>query len=110
MADPHQLQRFLDAQAPVYASALAELKAGRKQSHWMWFVFPQLRGLGQSEMATHYGITSRAEAAAYLQHALLGARLKECTEAVLAVEDKTPNQIFGYPDDLKFQIVADAVR
>lgn len=69
----------------------------------MWFVFPQLRGLGQSEMARHYGIASRAEAAAYLQHALLCARLKECTEAVLAIEDKTPNQIFGYPDDLKFR-------
>jgi uncharacterized protein (DUF1810 family) len=102
MADPHNLERFVQAQNPVYAQVCAELAAGLKTSHWMWFVFPQLKGLGRSAMAQHFGITSRAEAQAYWHHALLGARLKECVELVLAVEGRTALQIFGSPDDLKF--------
>ena len=102
MNDPHDLQRFVDAQNPVYAQVCAELAAGAKASHWMWFVFPQLQGLGRSSIARHYGIASRAEAEAYWRHPLLGPRLKECSELVLAVEGKTAHQIFGSPDDLKF--------
>jgi uncharacterized protein (DUF1810 family) len=96
------LDRFVEAQAPVYDRALSELKAGRKQSHWMWFVFPQLAGLGRSPMAQHYAIQNLAEARAYLAHPLLGARLRESTQAVLDVEDRTAHDIFGSPDDLKF--------
>ena len=102
MGDPYDLQRFVAAQDPVYAQVCAELAAGAKTSHWMWFVFPQLRGLGRSAMARHYGIASRAEAEAYWAHPLLGPRLKACTELVLAVPGKTALQIFGTPDDLKF--------
>jgi uncharacterized protein (DUF1810 family) len=101
--DPFDLQRFHAAQAPIYERALAELRAGQKRSHWMWFVFPQLRGLGISATAQHYGIRSRAEAAAYLADPILGARLKECTEAVLQVQDRSLHTIFGSPDDLKFR-------
>lgn len=97
------LGRFVEAQAPVYDRALAELKAGRKQSHWMWFVFPQIAGLGHSPMAQHYAIQNLAEARAYLAHPLLGARLRECAQAVLDVEGKTAHEIFGSPDDLKFR-------
>jgi len=97
------LGRFVEAQAPVHDRALAELKAGRKQSHWMWFVFPQIAGLGRSPMAQHYAIQNLAEARAYLAHPLLGARLRECTQAVLDVEGKTAHEIFGSPDDLKFR-------
>ena len=96
------LERFVEAQAPVYDKALAELKAGRKQSHWMWFVFPQIAGLGRSPMAQHYAIQTLAEARAYLAHPLLGARLQECTQAVVDVESRTAHEIFGPPDDLKF--------
>ena len=96
------LERFVEAQAPVYDRALAELKAGRKQSHWMWFVFPQIAGLGRSPMAQHYAIQTLAEARTYLAHPLLGMRLRECTRAVLDVEGKTAHEIFGSPDDLKF--------
>ena len=103
MTDPHDLQRFVDAQQPIYAQAVAELRAGRKRSHWMWFVFPQLRGLGHSSMATHYGIASRDEALAYLGHPLLGPRLVECTTLVLAVQGRSLNAILGSPDDLKFR-------
>ncbi len=102
MADPHNLQRFVLAQHPVYQQVCAELAAGRKTSHWMWFVFPQLKGLGRSAIAQHFGIASKEEAEAYWHHALLGARLKECTLLVLAVEGRTALQIFGSPDDLKF--------
>jgi uncharacterized protein (DUF1810 family) len=91
------------AQAPVFASALEELKKGRKRTHWMWFVFPQLRGLGSSSMAAFYGIGSLAEARAYLAHPLLGPRLVLCTETVLAIEGKTLPDIFGSPDDMKFR-------
>ena len=96
------LERFVAAQDGVYSTALAELGAGRKRSHWMWFVFPQLRGLGMSSMAQFYGIASLDEARAYLQHPTLGARLEECTRAVLAVEGRPLHGIFGSPDDLKF--------
>ena len=101
MADPHNLERFVQAQNPVYAQVCAELAAGMKTSHWMWFVFPQLKGLGRSATARHFSIASREEAEAYWQHALLGARLKECTELVLAVRGRTALQILGSPDDLK---------
>jgi uncharacterized protein (DUF1810 family) len=97
------LERFSVAQAPVYAEALAELRAGQKRGHWMWFVFPQLRGLGQSSTATYYGITSRAEAIAYFEHPVLGTRLKECTEAVLGHRAKSAYEIFSTPDDLKLK-------
>ena len=97
------LDRFVEAQAPVYDKALAELKAGRKQSHWMWFVFPQIAGLGHSPMAQHYAIQNLAEAQAYLAHPVLGASLRECTQAVLNVEHRTAHNIFGAPDDLKFR-------
>lgn len=97
------LERFVEAQAPVYARALAELKAGRKQSHWMWFIFPQIAGLGHSALAQMYAIQDLAEARAYLAHPVLGARLRECTQAVLHIHGKTGHMIFGSPDDLKFR-------
>ena len=100
---PHPLQRFLDAQAAIYPEALAELRAGRKRSHWMWFVFPQVAGLGSSATARRYAIGSRAEAAAYLAHPILGARLRECAAALLGVHDRTAEQILGSPDDLKLR-------
>lgn len=96
------LDRFVEAQAPVYPRALAELTAGRKQSHWMWFVFPQISGLGKSPMAQHYAIHSLQEARDYLDHPVLGARLKECTQAVMDVEGRSAHEIFDTPDDLKF--------
>ena len=102
MDDPHDLQRFVDAQDAVYARVKEELARGAKASHWMWFVFPQLKGLGRSAIAQHYGIASREEAQAYWRHPLLGPRLKECTELVLGVAGKTALQVFGSPDDLKF--------
>jgi uncharacterized protein (DUF1810 family) len=97
------LSRFLDAQAPVYADALAELRAGRKYTHWIWFILPQLRGLGHSYDATYYGLENAAEATAYLAHPVLGARLRECVMAILAHKDKTAHTILGAPDDLKFR-------
>jgi uncharacterized protein (DUF1810 family) len=97
------LQRFLDAQAPVIDTALAELRAGRKRSHWMWFVFPQLAALGRSATAKFYGIESLAEARRYVAHPVLGARLVACTEAVLAHAGLGAHAIFGSPDDLKFR-------
>ena len=100
--DSFDLERFVTAQAPVFATALNELKAGRKRSHWMWFVFPQIRGLGQSAMATRYGIGSLAEAQAYLAHPLLGPRQLECTRTVLAIEGRSMHAILDSPDDLKF--------
>ncbi|ORE90090.1 DUF1810 domain-containing protein [Aurantimonas sp. 22II-16-19i] len=96
------LNRFVEAQAPVYHRALAELQAGNKQSHWMWFVFPQIAGLGSSPMAQRYAIQSLDEAKDYLAHELLGRRLAECTAAVLAHPDSTVHAIFGSPDDMKF--------
>jgi uncharacterized protein (DUF1810 family) len=100
------LQRFLDAQAPVYEDACAELKAGCKQSHWMWFIFPQLRGLGQSATAVHYGIASRQEALAYLQHPVLGARLRHCMALLLAHQGLSAQDIFGAIDAMKLKSCA----
>ena len=96
------LERFVTAQAPVFETALGELRAGRKRSHWMWFVFPQLRGLGHSATAEFYGIVSLDEARAYLAHPVLAPRLVRCTEAVLAHADRSLHEIFGSPDDMKF--------
>ena len=101
--DPFDLQRFVAAQQPVYDQVLKELTAGQKRAHWMWFIFPQLKGLGQSPAAKFYGITSIKEASAYLGHPLLGPHLTECTELVNAVEGRTAHGIFGSPDDLKFR-------
>lgn len=102
MGDPCNLRRFVQAQQDTYAQAVDELTDGRKASHWMWFVFPQLRGLGRSPMATKFGIASLDEARAYLAHPLLGARLQECTRLVLRIDGRSINEIFGSPDDLKF--------
>jgi uncharacterized protein (DUF1810 family) len=101
--DPFDLRRFVAAQDPVLVQVEAELAAGRKASHWMWFVFPQLKGLGRSSMAQHYGLASAAEARAYWAHPLLGQRLRDCTERVLAVDGRSAHAIFGSPDDLKFR-------
>jgi len=104
MSDPYNnLQRFVDAQTPVFEQVCAELREGQKRGHWMWFIFPQLRGLGHSEMATKFAISSRDEAEAYLKHPVLGSRLRECTRLVMLVPGRSINQIFGYPDDLKFR-------
>jgi len=97
------LQRFVDAQDPVYSQVCAELKAGQKSSHWMWFVFPQFRGLGASAMAKRYAIASRDEAVDYLAHPILGPRLRQCTELMLRVDGKSALQILGTPDDMKFR-------
>ncbi|OBK24153.1 calpastatin [Mycobacterium asiaticum] len=97
------LARFVDAQAGVYDSVVAELRAGHKRSHWMWFVFPQLRGLGRTPTADYYGISSLDEARAYLDHELLGPRLRECARLVNQVQDRSATQIFGWPDDLKLR-------
>lgn len=97
------LQRFVDAQDPIYARVLEELRAGRKQTHWMWFVFPQIAGLGFSETAKLYGIASLDEAIAYLKHPVLGSRLIECANLVLKVRDRSIHQILGSPDDMKFR-------
>ena len=102
MSDRFHLERFVEAQAEVMDRVFAELRAGQKRSHWMWFVFPQIRGLGSSEMAMRYAISGREEARAYLDHAVLGARLQECAGIVVGLEGRTIDEIFGYPDDLKF--------
>ncbi len=101
-ADAFQLERFVEAQSSVYAAVLKELRQGEKRSHWMWFIFPQIRGLGRSPMAERFAIGSLEEGRAYLAHEVLGARLRECTGLVNAVEGRTASEIFGYPDDLKF--------
>ena len=103
MDDPYHLARFVAAQEPVYARVVAELCDGRKQSHWMWFVFPQIAGLGSSPMASKFAISSRDEAKAYLEHPVLGPRLRECTRLVTAVPGRSIEEILGYPDDLKFR-------
>jgi uncharacterized protein (DUF1810 family) len=97
------LDRFVAAQASVYDDVLEEMRAGRKTSHWMWFVFPQLNGLARSEMAREYGLGGLAEAAAYLDHPLLGSRLRECTNLVNAIDDSTASDIFGAIDAMKFR-------
>ncbi|MFC0135362.1 calpastatin [Massilia eurypsychrophila] len=96
------LERFVEAQAPVYKEVVAELKAGRKTGHWMWFIFPQIAGLGASDKAHKFAIASADEAAAYLAHPVLGARLRECSALVAAIDDREIGDIFGAPDDLKF--------
>ena len=101
--DPFDLQRFVAAQAPVYDRVRTELKNGRKQSHWMWFIFPQIAGLGHSAMAQRYAISSLHEAEAYLQHPVLGPRLLECTKLVTQVTGKTIHEILSSPDDMKFR-------
>ena len=103
MSDPHNLHRFIEAQQGEYETALAELHAGEKHEHWMWFIFPQYQGLGRSPVAEEFAIKSLHEARAYLDHERLGERLRECTLATLAVEDRTAEQIFGFPDFLKFR-------
>ncbi len=101
--DPHGLNRFTQAQENIYDHALSELSSGQKRSHWMWFIFPQIDGLGHSETAKHFAIKSLAEARQYFNHPVLGPRLLECTEAVLAVEGRSVSTILGYPDDLKLK-------
>ncbi|CRZ14172.1 DUF1810 domain-containing protein [Mycolicibacterium neworleansense] len=101
MNDPFDLRRFVDAQAGVYAEVCNELRDGRKRSHWIWFIFPQLRGLGHSTTADHFGIASRREARAYLAHPTLRQRLRECARLVAQIEGRTAEQIFGWPDCLK---------
>ena len=103
MSDPYDLQRFVDAQNPVYDKVRAELQEGCKRSHWMWFVFPQITGLGSSPLARRFAISSLSEAAAFLEHPILGPRLVECTRLVNLVEGRPIEQIFGHPDDLKFR-------
>jgi uncharacterized protein (DUF1810 family) len=104
--DPHELSRFVDAQAGDYDQALAEIKAGRKRSHWIWYIFPQIEGLGFSPMSRRYSIKSLAEARAYLEHPLLGPRLVACAEAALAVEGRSAYAIFGSPDNMKLRSCA----
>jgi uncharacterized protein (DUF1810 family) len=101
--DPYDLERFLTAQASVYAAALAEIRSGCKRTHWMWFVFPQFAGLGLSATSRHFALRSVEEARAYLGHLILGARLQECAEALLRVEGRSASDVFRYPDDLKLQ-------
>jgi uncharacterized protein (DUF1810 family) len=100
---PYDLERFVDAQAPVYDHICAELRSGLKTGHWMWFIFPQLRGLGRSPMAAKFGISSQQEAEAYLQHPVLGPRLEECTRLVTFIEGRTIDRIFGTIDAMKFR-------
>lgn len=101
--DPYDLQRFVLAQASVFDHVLDELQAGTKMSHWMWFIFPQIKGLGRSPISIEYAISGREEAQVYLQHAILGPRLKECTHLVLLIQGRTAFDIFGSPDDMKFR-------
>jgi uncharacterized protein (DUF1810 family) len=101
MQDTYNLQRFVDAQAPLFGQVLTELRQGRKQSHWMWFVFPQISGLGRSETARHYALSSLDEARAYLQHPLLGPRLVQCAQIIAPQTHYSARQLFGSPDDLK---------
>jgi uncharacterized protein (DUF1810 family) len=101
--DPYNLERFVAAQAPVFSRVLSEVKAGVKMGHWMWFIFPQIRGLGRSPVSIEYALSSREEADAYLRHMTLGPRLKECTQLVLLVEGRSVEDIFGSPDDMKFR-------
>jgi uncharacterized protein (DUF1810 family) len=100
-SDPFDLQRFVDAQAPVYPDVLEELRDGRKRSHWIWFIFPQIAGLGSSPTAARYAISSVDEARAYLRHEVLGPRLHECAQLVNAVQGRSISEIFGSPDDMK---------
>ncbi len=103
MDDRFQLKRFVDAQQPVYEEVLGELRAGRKRSHWMWFIFPQIAGLGHSAMADRFALWSLDETVAYLAHSVLGQRLRECSVLVAGVEGRSIAEIFGHPDDMKFR-------
>jgi uncharacterized protein (DUF1810 family) len=103
MNKPYDLQHFVEAQEPLYPDVVSELGAGRKQSHWMWFIFPQIAGLGRSAMAQKYAIGSRGKAEAFLAHPILGPRLRECTRLVIAVQERSAHAIFGSPDDMKFR-------
>ncbi len=103
MTDPFGLSRFVEAQSPVFDQVLTELRAGRKRTHWMWFVFPQIAGLGYSAMAQRYAITSLAEARAYLAHPVIGPRVETCTALANAVQGKSALDVFGAPDDAKFR-------
>lgn len=102
-SDPYNLQRFIDAQAPIYDQVLDELRAGQKRSHWMWFIFPQISGLGSSSFAVSFSINSVQEAETSLSHPILGPRLRECTRLVNQIHGRTIDQIFGSPDNLKFR-------
>ncbi len=102
-SDPFQLDRFIDAQERIYDSVLEELRNGQKESHWMWFIFPQIDGLAHSTTSKYYAIKSIEEAQRYLDHPVLGKRLVVCTETVLKIERRSISQIFGYPDDMKFK-------
>jgi len=104
--DPHDLNRFVEAQEGDYENALAEIRSGRKRSHWMWYVFPQFQGLGFSSTSRRYAIKSLAEARAYLNHPVLGPRLLECVEAALSIEGRSAHDIFGSPDDMKLRSCA----
>jgi uncharacterized protein (DUF1810 family) len=101
--DPYNLERFISAQAAIFDTALAELKSGHKRTHWMWFIFPQFEGLGHSATSRYYAIRSREEAGQYLRHPVLGARLVQCAQAVLALDGSSALEIFGSPDNLKFR-------
>lgn len=103
MNDPYNLQRFVDAQKDVFDQVCSELRAGCKKGHWMWFIFPQIRGLGQSAIARKFEISSREEAEAYLKHPILGVRLRECAQLVNLANERSIHQILGHPDDLKFR-------
>jgi uncharacterized protein (DUF1810 family) len=102
MDDPHNLRRFVDAQERVYSEVCRELRSGSKRSHWMWFIFPQIKGLGQSSISVMYAISSLEEAKAYLDHPILGPRLRECTRLVNQIAGRSIWRVFDYPDDLKF--------
>jgi uncharacterized protein (DUF1810 family) len=101
--DPHNLNRFIEAQDPIYSNVVTELKSGKKLTHWMWFIFPQAAGLGRSPTSQYYAIKSKQEARQYLNHPILGERLKACAEILLGIEDRSAREIFGTPDDLKLR-------
>ncbi len=103
MTDLYNLQRFIDAQDPVYDTVLSELRAGDKRTHWIWFIFPQLKGLGQTVTSQKYGISSLDEAKAFLAHPVLGVRLRDCTEIINNLSDRPIKSILSFPDDLKFR-------
>ena len=103
MNNPYALQRFVDAQRPMYGTVCDELRQGTKRTHWMWFIFPQIKGLGHSAIAQKFAISSLAEAKAYLEHPVLGARLRECSRLVAEVDGRSIDDIFGFPDNMKFR-------
>ncbi len=110
MPDPFDLQRFVDAQQAEFEAARSELEAGRKVGHWIWFIFPQIKGLGHSSMSQYYAIASLTEAQAYLQHPILGPRLRECTQLVNSVKGRSIEEIFGGIDEYEIPLLDDAIR